>query len=75
MYVCLCNGLSDRQIRAAAVESDGSVDAVFARLGAKRDCGQCVPVAARIIQAARKPRERSRSEGSRVLLEPILAAE
>lgn len=43
MYVCICNGLNDRRIRAAAAESKGSTAAVYRKLGCAPQCGRCVP--------------------------------
>jgi bacterioferritin-associated ferredoxin len=42
MYICLCNQLKDSHVSAAASEA-ASVCEIFARLGCKPECGQCVP--------------------------------
>ena len=42
MYVCLCNGFTDRQVRNVA-EKKGSVATVYRRLGCRPQCGKCVP--------------------------------
>jgi bacterioferritin-associated ferredoxin len=44
MYVCLCNALTDRDIRRVAGPADGSVAQVYRALGCAPRCGQCVPV-------------------------------
>jgi len=44
MYVCLCNGLTDRDLRRAAAAGDGSVAQLYQSLGCAPRCGKCVPV-------------------------------
>lgn len=43
MYVCLCNGFTDRQVRAVSREASGSAAEVYRRLGCRPQCGKCVP--------------------------------
>ena len=43
MYVCHCNVVSDRTIRAAITDGAHDVAAVSARCGAGTVCGGCVP--------------------------------
>ncbi len=43
MYVCLCNGFTDRQIRRTAEAGPGSVSEVYRALGSAPKCGKCVP--------------------------------
>ncbi len=52
MYVCICNALRDRQIKANA-EDAKSVGEVFRRCGARPQCGKCLPDIARMIEDAR----------------------
>jgi bacterioferritin-associated ferredoxin len=42
MYVCLCNGLTDRDVRNSA-EDGCSVAMVYRSLGCEPQCGKCVP--------------------------------
>ena len=51
MYVCLCNGHTDRQIREAAGEG-GKVSAVYRRLGSRPRCGKCVAHVKAVLSAA-----------------------
>jgi bacterioferritin-associated ferredoxin len=44
MYICLCNGINDRDARRAAEAADGSVAQVYRGLGCAPKCGKCVPV-------------------------------
>lgn len=43
MYVCLCNGITDRDIERAAATAEGSVAQVYRGLGCAPQCGKCVP--------------------------------
>lgn len=42
MYVCLCHGFTDRQVRAAVTEGAGNTSQVFRQFNAKPRCGKCV---------------------------------
>lgn len=41
MYVCLCKGVTDRQIRRAIEEGADSLRALRAELGVMTQCGKC----------------------------------
>ncbi len=41
MYVCLCKGITDTQIRAAVQEGANSLREVHASLGVASQCGKC----------------------------------
>ena len=51
MYVCLCNGYTDRQIRRTAAGCDTVAD-VYRALGAPPRCGKCVPMVADLCRDA-----------------------
>lgn len=51
MYVCLCNGISDRQIRECVERGAASLDDVQARLPVANCCGTCAETAREIIEA------------------------
>jgi bacterioferritin-associated ferredoxin len=53
MFVCICNAVTDRQIRSQAECCRGTVAQVYRALGAKVQCGKCVPVAKSIINGLR----------------------
>ncbi len=56
MYVCICNALRDRQIRAHLASGAGevkSVGEVFRRCGTRPQCGKCLPDIARMIEDSR----------------------
>lgn len=49
MYICLCNGLTDRDIRRAAAAGDGSVAQLYRSLGCAPRCGKCVPTVREMV--------------------------
>ncbi len=49
MYVCLCNGLTDRDIRRAGDQGHCTVASAYGSLGAEVCCGRCVPMARDLI--------------------------
>ncbi|HJU15859.1 MAG TPA: (2Fe-2S)-binding protein [Stellaceae bacterium] len=56
MYICLCNALTDRQIRTQCEGEDTSVAMVYRALGATPQCGKCVPLVRQILrQSAEAP--------------------
>lgn len=42
MYVCICNGISDRTVRAAVAAGCRSVAQVYKAVGERPQCGKCV---------------------------------
>ncbi|HUK10314.1 MAG TPA: (2Fe-2S)-binding protein [Stellaceae bacterium] len=50
MYVCLCNGFTDRQVRTLAATAQGSVACVYRALGVRPQCGKCVPIVKGIVR-------------------------
>ena len=60
MYVCVCNAIRDSELRHAARGEEGDVEAVYATLGCKVQCGMCLDEAAEMIiderGADRRPR-------------------
>ena len=54
MYVCICNALRDREVKAAAEQPEtGTVADVFRACGARPQCGKCLPMVADMIEASR----------------------
>lgn len=49
MYVCNCNGIRECELRRAAVRAAGDAEAVYAALGKRPNCGQCLDDADQII--------------------------
>ena len=51
MYVCICNGVTDRQIREAADAGCDSVSEMTMRTGAGASCGSCLGLVAEHCKA------------------------
>ncbi len=49
MYVCICNGITDKQIRRAASAGASSVRDLQSELGVAAGCGSCHEHAAKIL--------------------------
>jgi bacterioferritin-associated ferredoxin len=50
MYVCLCKGITDTQIRAAVQDGASSMREVRNSLGVASQCGKCGVVAREIVR-------------------------
>ena len=50
MYVCVCNGHRDRDIRRAAQSGLRCARSVYAELGKPVRCGRCLQTAERLVQ-------------------------
>lgn len=53
MYVCLCHGVTDRDIRRAAEEGCSSVRQLGKELGVGQQCGRCASTARAILRETR----------------------
>ncbi len=49
MYVCICNAIREKDLRCAARRLCGNAEAVYAAMGSKPMCGQCLEEAEDII--------------------------
>lgn len=56
MYVCICNGVTDRQIREAAEAGCATVAEMTMRTGAGSSCGSCLGLVAELIDEVRARR-------------------
>ncbi len=52
MYVCLCNGVTDRQIRSCVAEGAGTMKDLRECLGVGTRCGRCAPFAKSLLKEA-----------------------
>jgi bacterioferritin-associated ferredoxin len=52
MYVCVCNGISDRDVRRAIREGATTMPALCAELPLANRCGRCVDAARELLDAA-----------------------
>ncbi len=53
MYTCICNAIRETDLRSAAVKSAGDAESVYASLGKKPNCRQCLVKAGQIISSER----------------------
>jgi bacterioferritin-associated ferredoxin len=49
MFVCICNGHRDSDIRAAAAQGLRSAREIYRHLGKPPRCGRCLDLAAEIV--------------------------
>ena len=56
MYVCVCHGVTDHQIRRAADEGVRDAHELTMRTGAGSSCGSCLEQAQQILDEQRAPR-------------------
>ena len=56
MYVCICNGITDRDIRQAADAGCRSLAELTMRTGCGACCGSCLDTAAQVLEEARAAR-------------------
>ena len=49
MYVCLCNGVTEREIRQVAEAGCRTVSELTMRTGCGASCGSCVEMAAQVL--------------------------
>ena len=69
MYVCICNAITDSQIRAAAESGVNDLSGLQRKLGVASGCGSCKETAFEILKQSR--RRPARSEP--VVYQPALA--
>jgi len=57
MYVCLCNAITDSQIREAADAGAKDLSDLQRKLGVASGCGSCKEAAAEILTESRQQRQ------------------
>ena len=50
MYVCICNGVTDREIREVAAAGCRTLAELTMRTGCGATCGSCLGVAAQLLE-------------------------
>jgi len=45
MYVCICNKITESQVRGVAGEPFESIEELYAQLGVRPKCGRCLQTA------------------------------
>ena len=53
MYICLCNGITDRDVRRVAAAGSPTVAQLYRALGCAPQCGKCVPVVRQMLDEAK----------------------
>ena len=51
MYVCICNSLTDRQVRSAVTNGARNIREVYRHFGCSCVCGKCMPMIRTLISA------------------------
>jgi bacterioferritin-associated ferredoxin len=59
MYVCICNGIRESQIRGLARSVEGGPEQVYAALGRTPKCRQCLDTAGGILADERSSQLRA----------------
>ena len=72
MYVCICNAITDKQIRAAAKDGATDLRGLQAALGVATGCGSCKEVASEILAECRGTR-RQRPAPQPIMYQPAPA--
>ncbi|MDZ7803320.1 bacterioferritin-associated ferredoxin [Thiohalophilus sp.] len=54
MYVCLCKGVTDTQIRDAVIDGADSLRHVRQQLGVASNCGRCAQCAREVIRQTKQ---------------------
>jgi bacterioferritin-associated ferredoxin len=52
MYVCICKGITDHQIRSAVTDGATSIGQLRRELGVASQCGKCSCLTREIVQEA-----------------------
>ena len=53
MYICLCNGITEREIRARAADGASTLADLELCLGVGAGCGRCKPAANEVLNESR----------------------
>lgn len=69
MYVCICNALTEKQIRTVVGQDGCTTAKVYVRLGCAPQCGKCVPYVREMVNEHRAAANAAESEV------PLVAAE
>lgn len=54
MFICICNAIRESDLKVAARCTSGDAEAVYAAMGKKPNCGQCLVDAELLIVEARE---------------------
>ena len=65
MIVCVCNAITEQEVRDLARAGARTPEAAYAALGCEPQCGTCLCYAQEIIDGELKPRPRLRVVGGK----------
>ncbi|MGQ0545131.1 MAG: (2Fe-2S)-binding protein [Betaproteobacteria bacterium] len=51
MYICICNAITEREVRECAANGNCSLEELAAALGVGAGCGRCRDCAAEILKS------------------------
>ena len=71
MYVCICNAVTDRQIKTAVQEGHGTFEKIQQQLNVGTCCGQCEPHAREVILEAKNEKRETRVSSSPIMFYPV----
>ena len=54
MYVCICNAIRECELREAAHATPGDIEAIYAAIGKRPNCRQCLDEAHDIVVEERR---------------------
>ena len=64
MYVCLCNALTDRDLRPHLASATSSVSMVYRACGCLPQCGKCVPFVRQMLREGREGATLGQADGA-----------
>lgn len=73
MYVCICNAVTETEIREAADSGADDLWALQQELGVASGCGSCMDAASEILDERKAAREPNDSVAQPVIYRPALA--
>lgn len=71
MYICICNGITDNQVRHCVKQGACCLADLQAELGVAAGCGACAAAAAEILREERAPQLESRQPGRSALQQSL----
>jgi bacterioferritin-associated ferredoxin len=71
MYICICNAVTDRQIKTAVQEGHGTFKKIQQQLDVATCCGQCESHAKEVILEAKNAERRARVSSSLITSYPV----
>jgi bacterioferritin-associated ferredoxin len=54
MYICICNAIRECELRRVGRQTCGDAESVYALLGKRPQCGQCLEEADHILEEERE---------------------